>query len=293
MNRTKIPFMKMTGSGNDFILIDNRQMLISPEEAAELARKACRHKLSVGADGFILIENDREADFSWRFFNSDGSEAEMCGNGARCAARFAALKDIVKSSSMVFRTGAGLIRAEITGSTQVKVQIPSVSEIKLYVSVSLDGLNDTKYLEAEQNQLVVHFANTGVPHVVIFCKGRDELDNIDVVKLGRFIRFHPQFSPRGTNVNFVWISGENEVFIRTYERGVENETLACGTGSIAAAVISSALGKTHSPVAVNTKGGETLRVFFNKKEDGFTEVFLEGQALVVCEGLLWDETLVN
>jgi len=293
MNKTKIPFMKMTGSGNDFILIDNRQMLIPPEKAAEFARKACRPKLSLGADGLILIENDKEADFSWRFFNSDGSEAEMCGNGARCAARFAALKDIVKSSSMVFRTGAGLIKAEITGSTQVKVQIPKASEIKLHVSVSLDGFDGATSLETDQNRLVVHFSNTGVPHVVIFCKSRDELDRMDVVKLGRFIRFHPQFSPRGTNVNFVWVASEKEVFIRTYERGVEDETLACGTGSIAAAIISSALGRTHSPVAVNTKGGETLRVFFSKEADNFTEVFLEGQALVVCEGLLWDETLVN
>lgn len=293
---SKIPFIKMTGSGNDFILIDNRKGIIPPEKAPEFARKACRHKLSVGADGLILIENDPEVDFSWRFFNADGSEAEMCGNGSRCAARFAVLSGIVKGSPMVFRTGAGLIRAELTTDKRVKVQIPGVRELKLNLKLSLEGLDvleKTFIPSADKAARVinVHFANTGVPHVVVLCESREELDKVDVVKLGRFIRFHPDFAPRGTNVNFAWVKNEGEVFVRTYERGVEDETLACGTGSIASAVISAALGKTLSPVSVHTRGGEVLRVFFSGESENFSEVFLEGQALVVYEGMLWDETL--
>jgi diaminopimelate epimerase len=284
---SKIPFIKMTGSGNDFILIDNRKGIIPPEKAPEFARKACRHKLSVGADGLILIENDPEVDFSWRFFNADGSEAEMCGNGSRCAARFAVLCGIVKGSSMVFRTGAGLIRAELTADKRVKVQIPGVRELKLNLKLSLDGLDGHHEMPIRN----VHFANTGVPHVVVLCQSRQELDSVDVVRLGRFIRFHPHFAPRGTNVNFAWVNDAGEVFVRTYERGVEDETLACGTGSIASAIVSAALGRTSSPVSVHTKGGEVLRVFFVGSTEGFSEVFLEGQAQVVYEGLMWGETL--
>ncbi|MCX7822097.1 MAG: diaminopimelate epimerase [Syntrophobacterales bacterium] len=292
----KIPFIKMTGSGNDFILVDNRKGLIDAERAPDVARKACRHKLSVGSDGLILIEDDSEADFSWRFFNADGSEAEMCGNGARCAARFAVIQGIVNRPSMVFRTGAGLIRAELTGPSKVKVQIPGVRDLRLHLHVPISGLEDLTpasipSLSKTGDSLDVHYINTGVPHVVVPCETRDKFDAVDVVRLGRFIRFHSLFSPRGTNVNFVWVSEEGEIFNRTYERGVEDETLACGTGSIASAIISAALGKVHSPVAVHTRGGEILRVFFDQRESDFSEVFLEGQALIVYEGLLWDETL--
>lgn len=291
----KIPFMKMTGSGNDFILIDNRSGLVDSGWAPELAKKACRRKLSVGADGLILIEKDAEADFSWRFFNADGSEAEMCGNGARCAARFAFLKGVVAKPSMVFRTGAGLIRAELTAPSRVKVQIPKIGDLKLNINVPLDGFEISRTTvpskDGTGNYINVHFVNTGVPHVVILCETKEELESVDVVSLGRFIRFHSFFAPRGTNVNFAWVGEGGEVFNRTYERGVEDETLACGTGSIAVAVISEVIGKVHSPVAVRTRGGETLRVFFDRQGNDFSEIFLEGQALVVYEGLLWDETI--
>lgn len=292
---TKIPFVKMTGSGNDFILVDNRDGFISPERAPKIARKACRRKLSVGADGLILIENDDEVDFSWRFFNADGSQAEMCGNGARCAARFAVIRGIVNKSSMVFRTGAGLIQAELSAPPKVKVQIPGVGDLKLNIKIPLAGLEVSgrviPSIDESGDSIRVHYANTGVPHVVIFCESREALESTDVVGLGRFIRFHPEFAPRGTNVNFAWIGEEGEVLNRTYERGVEDETLACGTGSIAVAIIAAALGMVHSPVRVLTRGGEILRVFFCQEGMNFSDVFLEGQALVVYEGILWDETL--
>lgn len=278
---TPLPFMKMTGSGNDFILVDNRDGIIKPGEGSIFAKRVCRRKLSVGADGLILIERDDEVDFSWRFYNSDGSEAEMCGNGARCAARFAVLKGIVKSGFMTFRTLAGLIRAEVMGE-RVRVQIPRVHGLKLNIDLSLGGDRVAR----------VHFVNSGVPHVVWIVDSKDQLEKMDVLGLGRTIRFHEKFSPAGTNANFVWVEGKQEVAIRTYERGVEDETLACGTGSIAAAAITTALGLTSPPVSVRTRGGEVLRVFFEYGGGEFKNVFLEGPALVVYEGKLWDETIL-
>ncbi|SFN08601.1 diaminopimelate epimerase [Thermodesulforhabdus norvegica] len=276
----RIPFVKMTGSGNDFILVDNRNGLIKPEEGPLFAKKVCRRKLSVGADGLILIEKDGEVDFSWRFYNSDGSEAEMCGNGARCAARFAVLKGIVDSPSMTFRTLAGLIKAEVAGE-RVRVQIPELHGLKLNIDLRLD----------ENRTAKVHFVNSGVPHVVWILDTKEELEKVDVVGLGRRIRFHENFSPAGTNANFIWVQDRQSVVIRTYERGVEDETLACGTGSIAAAAITVALGLTDPPVSLVTRGGEILRVFFEYDDGRFENLFLEGPALVVYEGSLWDETV--
>ncbi len=275
-----ISFFKMTGSGNDFIVVDNRDKVLDVESAKRLVQKACRRKLSIGADGFILIENDDEVDFSWVFFNSDGSIAEMCGNGARCAARFCYLKGIVKTEKMTFRTLAGLIDAEVMGS-RVKVRIPEVKDMELDIALDLgDG-----------NFLPVHFINTGVPHVVVFLESFQELESFDVVNLGRLIRFHERFQPAGTNVNFVFAESVDKVHIRTYERGVEDETLACGTGSIAAAILGSAKNILESPVSVHTRSGEVLRVYFRCDDDGFNDVYLEGPALVAYEGIMWPETI--
>ncbi len=294
-----IAFVKMTGSGNDFILVDNRDGCVRTEMVSVFASRACRRRLSTGADGLILIERDAEVDFAWRFFNADGSEAEMCGNGSRCAARFAFLQGIVSRSTMTFRTKAGLIKAELTGAQQVKVQIPSARDLTLSLSLPLPRgiLPPCRPRDAhlprgtEPARMEAHFINTGVPHTVVICAERSTLEDLDVPTFGRLIRFHEHFTPRGTNVNFLWVAHEHELFIRTYERGVEDETLACGTGAIAGALISAALGMTHSPVSVHTRGGEVLRVFFEKTSEGFFDIFLEGQALVVYEGLMWRETL--
>jgi diaminopimelate epimerase len=278
-----IPFYKMTGSGNDFIVIDNRSLLIDADRCQDLVRFACRHKLSVGADGLILIENDAEVDFQWRFFNADGSEAEMCGNGARCAARFAYLKGIVRNHKMAFRTIAGIIQAEIKGE-RAKVRVTSPHSLKENIS-----------LQMENHSLSLHFIDTGVPHVVHFVTDKSALELLDVSSLGRALRFHPQFKPAGANVNFAVLFDPHHMAVRTYERGVEAETLACGTGSIASVLVAAAKKLVNSPVEVLTQSAETLTIHFEQRDNQglaqFAEVYLEGDAKVVYEAKLWDETL--
>ncbi|MBN1567490.1 MAG: diaminopimelate epimerase [Acidobacteria bacterium] len=289
MNQNKqqrMHFFKMTGAGNDFILIDNRQKIVDSDHCQTFVRHACRHKLSVGADGMILIENDPEVDFKWRFFNADGSEAEMCGNGARCAARFVHLTGIVKKNRMSFRTLAGIISAELLGS-RIKVQMTAPHSFQT-------DLN----LEAEGRSFALDFINTGVPHAVCFAGDESELERTDVLRWGHALRFHPHFQPAGTNVNFVYVQDSHHIIVRTYERGVEGETLACGTGCIASSLISAARHRAAPPVNVLTRGGETLTIYFEMSggkqtlaDARFAEVYLEGEARVAYEADLWTETL--
>ncbi|MFB3778225.1 MAG: diaminopimelate epimerase [Bryobacteraceae bacterium] len=271
----RIPFFKMTGTGNDFIVIDNREGLVDADHCHDFVRQACRRKLSVGADGVILIERDAEVDFKWRFFNADASEAEMCGNGARCAARFALLKGIVSQPRMAFRTLAGIIKAEVSGR-RVKVQMTRPHSLRKNI-----------HLEASGKSFDLDFINTGVPHAVWFAADVQALESADVTGWGRALRFHPHFQPAGTNVNFVFVRDEHHIVVRTYERGVEGETLACGTGAIASSLISAARDRVVSPVEVLTRSGETLTIHF----DSGGEVYLEGEARVAYEAELWDETL--
>ena len=269
----KIPFSKMSGCGNDFILIDNRRKNLDPDRLGDFVLRVCAPKISVGADGVILIEESPKADFRWRFFNSDGSEAEMCGNGGRCAARFAVLKGIAPEK-LSFETLAGIIEAEVSGR-RVKLQMVKPFGLKLDFAVQIDGSSHS-----------LHFINTGVPHAVHFVP---EASQVNVKDLGKKIRSHAHFQPAGTNANFVQVSDRKSIKVRTYERGVEDETLACGTGAVASALISGAKGYVDSPVAVETSGGEILNVHFQKKEDGFDRVFLEGDTRLVYEGDLWEE----
>ncbi len=272
----KIDFSKMCGSGNDFILIDNRAGMIDSNQAL-FAKKVCARKYSVGADGLILLEDSEVADFKWRFFNADGSEAEMCGNGGRCAARFAYLKNIAPLS-LTFETLAGIIRAEVRGR-MVKLALPSPVDISTGLELIIEGEN-----------LAIDTINTGVPHAVVFV---DSLEDYEVVKIGREIRRHRNFQPQGTNVNFVVRKGGSNLSIRTYERGVENETLACGTGSVAAALMSARKGMVESPVAVDNKGGEILTVSFRKEGGSFEEVFLEGYTNIIYEGFLGEDACLE
>lgn len=279
----RIHFVKMTGSGNDFIIVDNRSHQMDADHCQEIVRRACRRKLSVGADGFILIERDPEVDFKWRFFNADGSEAEMCGNGARCAARFAYLRGVVPSSKMSFRTLAGIIEAEIVDErVKIRTTPPHSMEIDLC-------------LDVEQKPYCLQFINTGVPHVVNFVEDANALDAADVFHLGRTLRYHARFQPAGSNVNFALVHDSHHMAIRTYERGVEDETLACGTGSIASALVAAAKDLVISPVNIETRSGETLTIYFeNPLHPGsaqFSNVFMEGDAKVVYEAELWNETL--
>jgi diaminopimelate epimerase len=267
----KIPFYKMQGSGNDFILIDNRRGVLRGKNLRDLAVTVCRRHFSVGADGLIVIVPSKKADFKWRFFNADGSEAEMCGNGSRCAAQFAYSKKIAKKN-MAFETLAGIVHAQVKHGT-VKVRLTDAAGLRMNIAVPL-----------ESGLRMGHFINTGVPHLVYLSK---DLENEDVERIGRTTRYHELFKPAGTNVNFIQIQGPHKLLIRTYERGVEGETLACGTGSVAAALIAGALGAAFSPVDVLTWGGEKLSVSFERSADGFGAIYLEGKAAVICEGMLY------
>ncbi|MBU3983513.1 MAG: diaminopimelate epimerase [Proteobacteria bacterium] len=273
-----VPFTKMSGAGNDFIVIDHRVSLIPEAEQAEFVRKVCRRMFSVGADGLILIENSELADFRWRFYNGDGSVAEMCGNGARCAARFAHSRGIA-GSSMSFETLAGIIKAEITDDDSVRLRMTAPCDFKKDLSVVLDG-----------QERILSFVNSGVPHAVLIM---EEDDEVPVREWGKIVRFHPLFQPAGTNVNFVQKIGENTIRVRTYERGVEDETMACGTGAVASALFAAVSGMVQSPVAVITSGGERLTILFDLQDGPQAEnVFLQGPARIIYEGSLTAEALL-
>jgi len=269
-----IPFWKMSGAGNDFILIDNRDGQIAANDQAGFAKAVCRRQLSVGADGLILIENSATADFCWRFYNADGSAAEMCGNGARCAARFAFLNGIT-GASMRFETIAGTIAATVEGD-RAKVNMTEPKDLEIDMTVDLDG-----------RPLTVSRVNTGVPHAVVPV---DDLEAVDIKGLGRRLRFHPAFGPAGTNVNFVHRQ-ERLLSVRTYERGVEDETLACGTGCTAVAIVAAAKWGLTSPVSLTVRSGSRLRIFFTATDGSFRDVVMEGDARIIYKGLLWPEAI--
>jgi diaminopimelate epimerase len=255
----KLKFTKMVGSGNDFIVIRGKPSGNFPK----LARTLCDRKLGIGADGVLLLDKSPGVDLGMRIFNADGSEAEMCGNGARCAA-FLSGKPKPR-----LRTAAGIINAEVRGN-RVKIQLTSPKDIHLDLPLIVN------------NRLFkVNFINTGVPHVVIFV---NDINNLDIKHIGRNIRNHPEFSPRGTNVNFVEEKEKGLIQVRTYERGVEDETLACGTGSTAAAVIFALKNKLDNLIRVRTQSGEILKVYFQNTQDGFSKVWLEGSVKIVYKG---------
>ena len=268
----ELEFSKMSASGNDFIVIDNRNGKVKKkfQDLNEFVKKICRMHHSVGADGVIFIENSEEYDFRWRFFNADGSEAEMCGNGGRCAARFAYMNGIAKQK-MAFETIAGIIKAEVHGP-KVKLQLTKPIDLKLDYPVCL-----------EDKEVFVSSVNTGVPHAVLLVS---DIDHVPVEDLGRMIRHHKIFGEKGTNVNFVEIIDKKNVKVRTYERGVERETYACGTGSVASAVILNEKTLVKNPVNIHTRGGEILKIYI----DG--DVYLEGDAKIIYVGNLHEDALL-
>lgn len=262
----EINFTKMVASGNDFIVIDNREKKMTGLSA--LAKKICDRNFGAGADGLLAIEPSKRADFKMRIINSDGSEAEMCGNGARCAALYARQNGLA-GGKMIFETLAGMIGAEVSGD-KIRLEMPEPKDLKPGITLTSGG---RKYS--------VNFVNTGVPHAVIFT---GKADGLDVKDIGRPIRYHNAFSPRGTNVDFVEPKKGNLLKVRTYERGVEDETLACGTGVTASAVIAAAVKGFKSPVKCLTKSGEILKIYFRKTGGNFKDVYLEGGALKVFCG---------
>lgn len=270
-----IPFTKMSGCGNDFIVIDNRKKTIREEELGPFAQKICKRKVSLGADGLLVLENSSVCDFKMRLFNPDGSEGEMCGNGARCIARFAHLEGIVPRE-MRIETLAGEIRAEVLDK-EVGIKLPDV----VY-----DEINDTGRIVVEGKSYDYTGVFLGVSHCVIFLK--ENMSEDVLCRLGKAIRFNREHFPKGTNVNFVRIEDDGSLFIRTYERGVEEITLSCGTGSASSAVIASLKGKVKPPVTVKTKGG-VLKVCFDRDEWGFRDITLLGNASMIARGELLPE----
>lgn len=273
---SRLPFFKMSGSGNDFIIIDNRQPIVPTDNLPLFASRVCRRGLSVGADGLILIESSSRVDFRWRFFNSDGSQAEMCGNGARCAARVAKLLGI-GGGRIVFETFAGLIEAQIVGES-IKIKMTDASVPVLDTALAL-----------AEGGIICAEINTGVPHAVIETAA---IDAVPLTAQGREIRFHRHFAPAGTNVNYVAPLGDGMWAIRTYERGVEAETLACGTGSVAAALVLAARYGLPAPVSLKNRGGMVQKVHFSQAGGRFRDIFLEGDARLIYEGYMsssaWD-----
>ena len=257
----KIPFIKMHGAGNDFILVDDRQETFPISDASFLEKIGTR-RTGVGCDGIILIQPSQTADVRMRFFNPDGQEQDMCGNGARCFARLAF--DIgAAPEKMQIQTRAGKIEATVKGD-QVTLLLTDPKDWKLDLDVGLDRSLD--------------FVNTGVEHAVLRV---DDLGAVDVDSLGRNVRFHDLFSPLGTNANFVQVESDGTLSLRTYERGVEAETLACGTGAAATAVIAQKRGWVDLPVAVHCAGGYDLVI-----DSGSNGTTLSGGAEYVFSGEL-------
>ena len=272
-----IEFYKMSGSGNDFIIIDNRDLSLNVGDLPTFARLVCQRKISVGADGLLLIEPSKTVDFKWQFFNSDGSRGEMCGNGSRCIARYAYLKGIAPAK-MSFETIAGIISAEVKND-MVKVKLTDPSSVQAIGKLIFDDC-----------QFILDSVDTGVPHAVTFV---DNLEKCTVFEWGRKIRHHDYFQPKGTNANFATVIDRHKIRVRTYERGVEDETLACGTGAVASVLAAASRGLVETPVDVIVQSGETLRIYYTKKDGRFGEIYLEGTVKIVYHGFLFEEAYIS
>lgn len=270
-----LEFHKLHGSGNDFIFIDNRTLGVDPEAMPDWAVALCRRAFSVGADGLIFLEDTAEKglDFRWRFFNADGSRAGMCGNASRCAAMVARTLGMA-GDTMTFGADVGSIAATVHGDGTVTSQLTPYRDLKLHIPLNLT-------VDGASQGFTAHFVDTGVPHAVILV---DDADAVDPHALGRAVRNHETFAPAGANANFVQVTDRGHMRIRTYERGVEAETFACGTGAVAAAVVAGALDLVDvdaGPVALSSTGGEVLGVELADRTP-----YLTGGAAHVYTGVL-------
>jgi diaminopimelate epimerase len=265
-------FFKMSGGGNDFIIIDNRSLAVRPESAPDLVRRMTVRALSVGADGVILIESSRIADLRATFFNPDG-QTTFCGNGGRCVSRLAYLMGLVGPRMRVETTK--MVHDAVVEGERVQFSMPVPQRLKTGEKLEVDGVS-----------LSVASIDTGVPHLVVF---RDTPHTVSIHDLGRKLRHHPELGPEGANVNFVMVVDEHTLAIRTYERGVEGETLSCGTGCVAAALTTASLELTRSPVACWTRSGVTLSVHFKGSPGAPSNLMLEGDARLIYQGNLGSE----
>lgn len=265
-----LSFTKMNGAGNDFVLLDNRDASVALDKD-QIAQVCDRHR-GVGADGLLLVEPaENGANFRMRYYNADGGEAEMCGNGARCFARYAKRVSGTTAEEITFETQAGVIGASCQG------------DLVRIVMSDPHSHREPQSLDVNGRSMEVHFLNTGVPHAVAFV---EDLENVDVVKDGAALRYHTAFAPKGTNANFAQVLGPSQISIRTYERGVEGETLACGTGVCASAILHHLRTGDPAPISVKVRGGDTLHVGFEKNGDNFHHVTLTGPADFVFDGTI-------
>lgn len=279
-------FTKVVASGNDFIIIS--RVPFTANRLPSLTQKMCDRKFGVGADGALLLEKSKIADIRMRIFNADGSEAEMCGNGARCTALYyVRVQGRGDRGQLKIETMAGIIEGKVSGNN-VRIKLTDPKDYQQGVPIKI-----------QERELKIHSINTGVPHAVIFVEGIEEFD---VSAIGRQVRYYDYFAPAGTNVNFVEIVNNDTIRTRTYERGVEDETLACGTGAVASAIVYSLqfsrpaiqsmagsrfAGTVYSlknKINIITRSGETLKVYFERRNDTINNVWFEGEAKIVYRG---------
>lgn len=271
--KKNIKFTKLVGAGNDFLVIDAQKGL----DYKKLALKACHRSDGVGADGILILDKSKTSDYRMRIINADGSEAEMCGNGARCIATYIVNRKKPTKKLFSIETLAGEILGEAKGEI-ARVRLSEPNDYRPGIPLTLNG-----------KEIHVHYIDTGVPHTIVYVNG---LAGIDVNKIGPTIRYHKTFAPRGTNVNFVEQKSKELVAVRTYERGVEAETRACGTGSVAAAIVSylqanpGTLQRDQKKAVMNvlTQSGETLEVTFDINAQKITNVWLKGSAKFIADG---------
>lgn len=263
----KIQFTKMSGGGNDFVVIDNRAGALS-HDLPVLAKKLCDRKRGIGADGLLVLASDPTLSFRMRYLNADGSSAAMCGNGARCIARFANLLGVAPNT-MNFITDAGPVTA-VVWQEGVEVTMMAPTGFRKDLSVKAAG----KTWKAD-------FISVGVPHAVITVP---DIQKVNVEEAGRSIRFNRLFKPKGTNVNFVQIKNRKTLLVRTYERGVEGETLACGTGVTASAAVLGLRGKVSPPVTCHTAGGDALKIAYVLEAGKISGVRLSGPTQIHFHG---------
>ena len=272
-----LAFAKMSGAGNDFVVIDNRNGRVT--DPADLTRRICARGVSVGADGLILIENTPRATFRMRYYNSDGGLTDFCANGTRCAARFAFV-NVIAGRKMTIETDAGIVGAEINEQGLVTISLPSPRNFRPDRPLAIGETT------VRGSSILV-----GVPHYVVFLRG--ELWSQDIEPLGRAIRNHSELQPEGTNANFVTVQDWHAIEVRTYERGVEAETLACGSGVVASVSTGALFGRLKSPVSVLTRSGITLEVSFDLDGQDLRNVRLKGDARIVYRATLTPETVAG
>jgi len=269
---TTLKFSKMHGAGNDFVMIDSRLLEGQILDAAQI-RFLCDRRIGVGADGLIIIApaTSDEASFRMIYFNADGYEAEMCGNGARCSVAFAVEIGMAAKETM-FDTFSGVLKGTVFGTEDIQVSLPAWKDLEMDINL------------VESDFQTHHTCNTGVPHLVIPV---ENVDDVDILHWGSHFRHHSRFAPAGTNVNFVSVDpATGRHLLRTYERGVEDETLACGTGASAAAVVLCQSGQASSPLTLHTRGGDQLQVSVDFEN---RELLLRGPAVTSFKG----EVLLN